>query len=165
MERRSLSCLKWGTLCLYVHIYVGAWDLLPDFAGVLLFLASIGSQEWPTQAELRLKPLLWVLAADYFLHWIWQFESGLEGLLIWVISIYTVYVFFGEAARRISQKQPDKARVLDFLRSLGALLQCAAFFSASFGNHTLDILVNLAFVVIWAALAVTLARIRPLETA
>lgn len=161
MERASLKYLKWGMVFAFLNIHIGTLNLLPDFAGMLLFYASIRSHARQTQPEQRLRPLLLVLAADYFLHWIWPFENGLEGLLMLVISIYTIYVLLGEVAGRIKEHQPDSAKRICFLRGWAILLQMAAFFLSPYEYGTVDGVIGTAMVMMWIGLMVVISGISP----
>ncbi len=53
-------------------------------------ILNIQAHESQTQGEKQVKPLFLLLAADYFVHWIWQFENGVEMLLTTVIYIYAI---------------------------------------------------------------------------
>lgn len=163
MERNALRCLKWGLLFAFLDFNIGSLNLLPDFVGMLLFYASIQAHASRTQAEERVKPLLLLLAADYFLHWIWQFENGLEGLLAAVIYIYAVFVLFGEVAERIRRQQPETARRLDVIRAGMVLLQLFAFLSTPYGNAVLNTAVIFAVVGLWATCTVVICGITPEE--
>lgn len=165
MERKALTYLKWGAVFTFLNLYIGTWNLLPEFVGMLFFLGSIQSHEQPTQAEQALRPLLWVLAADFFLHWIWQFENILESLLILVISLYTIYVLIGEAAERIRTQQPEKAGTLDVIRGCNVVLQSAVFLLSPYGNEVLNVLLVLATGVLMVSLVVALCGVRPVEAA
>ncbi len=123
MERRALNCLKWGILFLFLNVHIGRLNLLPDFVGALLLHASIQMQAERTQAQERLKPLLLLLAADSFLHWAWQFENGLEALLMLAIYLYVLYVYLGEVAGRIRPEQPERAGQLEGIRISAVLLR------------------------------------------
>ena len=164
MERNVLRCLKWGLLFNFVDFSIGSLEVLPDFAGMLLFYASIQAHESQTQGEKQVKPLFLLLAADYFVHWIWQFENGLEMLLMTVIYIYAIYVLFGEVAERIRTRQPESAGRLDVIRAGMVLLQVLAFFSSAYGNNVLNIAVIFAAVALAAACAVVICGIVPEET-
>lgn len=163
MERQSLRYLKWGSVFAFLNIYIGTWNLLPDFVGMLLFYASIQSHVRQTQPEQKLRPLLLVLAADYFLHWIWPFENSLEGLLILIISIYTFYVLLGEVAGRIKEQQPDSAKQITFIRVWVILLQTAAFLLSPYGYGTVSGVIVIAMVIMWIVLMVVISVISPLE--
>lgn len=163
MERKSLNCLKWGILFTFINIHIGRWNLLPEFVGMLLLYASIRSHEEPTQGEGRVAPLFLALAADYFLHWIWQFENALEGLIALTVSLYALYVLLGEVAERIRRLQPDRASGLEFLRVCAVVLQCAGFLAS--GIQTLDILLTAGVIGVCVALVVVVCGIRPREAA
>lgn len=163
MERNALRCLKWGLLFVFLNFNIGRLNLLPDFVGMLLFYASIQVHACRTQGEERVKPLFLLLAADKFLHWIWQFENGLEGLLAAVIYIYAVFVLFGEVAGRIREQQPKPARRLDVIRAGMVLLQLFVFLSTPYGNTVLNIAVIFVVVGLWAACTVVICGIVPEE--
>lgn len=164
MERRSLNYLKWGMVFTFLNLHIGTLNLLPDFAGMLLFYASIQSHARQTQPEQKLRPLLLVLAADYFLHWIWPFENSLEGLLMLIISIYTIYVLLGEVAGRIKEHQPDSAKQIAFIRVWVILLQTAAFLLSPYEYGTVNGVIVIAMVIMWIVLMVIISAISPVET-
>ncbi len=165
MERKSLNCLKWGIFFTFVNIEIGQLNLLPEFVGMLLFYASIRSHQEPRPGESRVAPLFLVLAADYFLHWIWQFENAVEGLLALAVSLYALYVLLGEAAERIRPMQPDRAAALDVLRICAVVLQCAGFLVSPFEIRPLNMLLTIAVISVCIALIVAVCRIRPEENA
>ncbi len=154
MERTSLKYLKWGMVFAFLNIYIGTLNLLPDFAGMLLFYASIQSHDRQTQSEQRLKPLFLVLAADYFLHWIWNFENHLESLLMLIIYIYAIYVLLGEVAGRIREHQPDSAKQISFIRGWTILLQLAAFLISPYENETVNIVIAIVMIIMLIVLIV-----------
>ena len=160
MERRSLNCLKWGIFFTFVNIEIGQLNLLPEFVGMLLFYASIRSHQEPRPGESRVAPLFLVLAADYFLHWIWQFENAVEGLLALAISLYALYVLLGEVAERICPMQPDRAAGLEFLRACAVILQCIGFLVSPFGFQALNLLLTIAVIGVCIALIVAVCGIR-----
>lgn len=164
MERTSLRYLKWGMVFAFLNIYMGTWNLLPDFVGMLLFYASIQSHVRQTQPEQKLRPLLLVLAADYFLHWIWPFENSLEGLLMLIIYIYTIYVLLGEVAGRIKEHQPDSAKRISFIRGWTILLQMAAFLLSPYEYGTVNAVIVIAMIIFWIVLMVVISAISPEET-
>ncbi len=163
MERNALRCLKWGLLFDFLDFSIGSLEVLPDFVGMLLFYASIQAHESQTQGEKQVKPLFLLLAADYFVHWIWRFENGLEMLLTTVIYIYAIYVLFGEVAERIRMGQPECAGRLDVIRAGMVLLQVFAFFSSAYGNNVLNIAMIFAVVALAASCMVVICGIAPEE--
>ena len=162
MELRALNCLKWGILFLFLNVHIGRLNLLPDFVGALLLHASIQMQAERTQAQERLKPLLLLLAADSFLHWAWQFENGLEALLMLAIYLYVLYVYLGEVAGRIRPEQPERAGQLEGIRISAVLLQMAVYLLSPYGIQGLNALLTVSTLGVCAALLVTVCRIRPL---
>ena len=140
MERRSLNCLKWGIFFTFVNIEIGQLNLLPEFVGMLLFYASIRSHQEPRPGESRVAPLFLVLAADYFLHWIWQFENAVEGLLALAVSLYVTG--------------------LEFLRACAVILQCIGFLVSPFGFQALNLLLTIAVIGVCIALIVAVCGIR-----
>ena len=164
MERNALRCLKWGLLFDFVDFSIGSLEVLPDFVGMLLFYASIQANESQTQGEKQVKPLFLLLAADYFAHWIWQFENGLEMLLTTVIYIYAIYVLFGEVAERIRTQQQECAGRLDVIRAGMVLLQVFAFLSSAYGNNVLNVAVIFAAVALAASCVVVICGIALAET-
>lgn len=166
MERTALKCLKWGLLfaCVDIRIDSANIEILPTFVGMMLFYASIQIHSHRTQAEERIKPLFLILAADHFLHWIWEFENGVEGLLRAVIYVYAIYVLTGETAVRVREYQPDQAGRLESVRVAMVLVHMFSFLVSSYGNVVLNFLTIFAAVGVWATFAVVLWGIRPEET-
>jgi len=162
MEPKSLKYLKWGFVFLFFHITVVV-DLLPDFVGSLYLYASIQCHKQITEAEERIKPLLLVLAADYFLHWIFPFDFILENLIITVISTYTLYVLLGEVAGRIRERQPERAKQLDTVRVLMVVSQVLNFVVSAYGNAALNGMLVLFSLGILIALLVVVCKIEPSE--
>lgn len=160
MEPKSLKYLKWGFVFLFFHITFVV-DLLPDFAGVLLLHSSIQEHKRTTEAEDRIKPLLLVLAVDYFLHWIFPFEFLLENLLMTVISMYAMYVLLGEVAGRILGTQPERAKQLNTVRVLMVLSQVLNFVVSAYGNEGLNGVLVLLSLGILIALLVVVCKIEP----
>ena len=124
-------------------------------------ILNIQAHESQTQGEKQVKPLFLLLAADYFVHWIWQFENGVEMLLTTVIYIYAIYVLFGEVAERIRAQQPECAGRLDVIRAGMVLLPMFAFLSSAYGNNVLNIAVIFAVVALAASCTVVICGIVP----
>ena len=162
MEQKSLKYLKWGFVFLFIHVTVGV-DLLPDFVGALMLYASIQSHKQLTEAEERVKFLFLVLAADYFLHWIFPFDFILESLIITVISTYALYVLLGEVAGRIREKQADKAKHLNVVRVLMVISQVIVFVVSPYENESLNVLLALVSVGILIALLVVVCCVEAVE--
>ena len=162
MESKSLKYLKWGFVFLFFHITVVV-DLLPDFVGAWMLYASIQSHKQTTEAEERVKFLFLVLAADYFLHWIFPFEFILENLLITVISMYAMYVLLGEVAGRIRDTQPDKANHLNVVRILTVISQVVVFVASPYENEGLNAVLALISVGILIALLFVVCCVEPIE--
>lgn len=165
MERKALNCLKWGIFFTFIDFRIGQLNLLPEFAGMLLFYASIRSHREPTPGERRVAPLFLALAVDELLHWIWQFENAVEALVALAVSLYALYVLLGEAAERIRPKQPDRATALDVLRVCAVVLQCAVFLVSPFEFQPLNTVLTIAVISVCIALIVAVCRIRPEEEA
>lgn len=162
MEPKSLKYLKWGFVFLFFHITFVV-DLLPDFVGALLLYASIQSHKQTTEAEDRVKFLFLVLAADYFLHWIFSFDFILETLLITVISMYAMYVLLGEVGHRIQEAQPEKAKQLNVVRMLMAISQVVVFVASPYENEELNALLAVISVGILIGLLVVVCGIKVCE--
>lgn len=160
-----MTYLRWGIVFLGLNIEIGRVDILPDFVGVLLLLKSLQSHSVQTETEERLRPLLFVLAADFFAHWITDFQNGAENLLILIISLYTVFVFIGEVAERIRPQQPDVADSLDRARRWIVALQTAAFTVSAYDNNVINVAVVMVMLILWIVFIVMLCGIRPLEEA
>lgn len=170
MERRSLTFLKLGILFLFLNFHVtflyfdlGRVDLMPDFAGMLFLFASIVSHDMQTETEKRLKPLLLLLAADYFLHWIIQFENPLESLFSGVISVYVIFMLMGEVIKRIQSEQPERAIHLNAARMGTVLFLTFNFLLSAYDNNILNGVLVVFFVSMLISLMVVVCRIRPCE--
>lgn len=162
MDKRALRYLKLAIVFDFVDFYIGWLNLLPDFAAMWLFYAYVKSHgRWQTETEERIKPLLLVLAADFFLHWIWKFENGIEALLISVIYLYAVYVLIGEVSERVRPHQPEQARKLDIMRTLSVLLHSLAFLAAPYGNEVLNFLIAAANIGMCIAFIKVVWKIQP----
>lgn len=160
MTAKALTYLKWGFVLLFFNINIGRWDLLPDFLGIILILLAIRGQKM-TETEVRIQPLLVVLAVDYFLHWMLAFDHELENLLITVISIYGIYVLLGEIAVRIEDSQQSLAFRLHYVRIGYAVLQVLSYLFGAYNNGMPVILLAIGFVVLLVILLVTLFGIKP----
>ncbi len=158
-----MKYLKWGILFTFLDFYIGRLNLLPAFVGMLILYGSLRSHEEPTPAEGRVAPLFLVLAADYFLHWIWQFENAVEELIALAVSLYALYVLFGEVAERIRPAQPDKAARLEFLRACMVVLQCVVFLVSPYGIQALNFLLAALVIAVCIALIVAVCGIRTQE--
>lgn len=163
MEQRSLTYLKWGFLFLCLNINIRSFELLPDFVGFLLLFGSIQSHSRQTEAEKTLKPLLLILAADYFLHWILDFQNGIEALLALVISLYVLFVLIGEVAERIRPEQSEKASLLGHIRQLILVQQVIFFGITAYGNEVLNGVAVVVVLVTWIVLLVAVCGIRPVK--
>lgn len=163
MERKSLTFLKLGILFLFLHFHVGKIqpDLLPDFVGMLFLFLSITSHMEQTETEKRLKPLLLILAADYFLHWIFPFHNPLESLIASVISVYVIFIFMGEVIKRIQESQPERARQLNFTRVGSVIFLTMNFLLAAYDNNIINSVLVVCSLFMLISLMVVVCRIRP----
>ena len=162
MTREALASLKWGFVLFFMHIYIGRWDLLPDFLGVYLIWHAFKCQEM-TETERRMSPLLIVLMVDTFLHWILNFDNQLENLIISVISTYTIYILIGEIANRIEAVQPDRAENLELLRAFFAGLQVFNYLFGAYDNFVIVMLTAICLLVVLANLLWVLFKIQPTD--
>lgn len=161
MDKRALRYLKLAILFNFLDFYIGWLNLLPNFVAMWLFYSYVRSHARQTETEERIKPLLLVLAADFFLHWIWQFENGIEALLIVVIYLYAVYVLIGEVSERVRPHQPEQAHKLDIMRILLVLLHSLAFLAAPYGNEVLNFLIAAANIGMCIVFIKVIWKIRP----
>ena len=134
---------------------------MPDFAGMLFFFASIVSHDIQTETERRLKPLLLLLAADYFLHWIIQFKNPLESLLSSVISVYVIFMLMGEVAKRIQPQQPERAMHLNAARIGSVFFLTFTFLLSEYDNDILNGVLVVFSLSMMISLMVVVCRIRP----
>ena len=143
MTARTLTYLKWGFFLLFVNINVGRWDLLPGFLGTFLLLKALKSQEM-TETERRICPLLIILMIDRFLHWGWDFQNGLESLLIVVLDVYTMYILLGEISLRVEEKQPDRSENLQYIRIALTILTVLGYLTGAYHNEVIIVTLSLA---------------------
>lgn len=163
MEQKSLKYLKRGFIFLFFHIYIGRIDCLPDFVGALFLFYSIQSHREQTPVEERVKSLFLVLAADYFLNWIFPFDFVLENLLMAVISIYATFVLLGEVAVRIREEQPERAKQLDVVRVLTVIFQVVMFMVSAYEIEYLNGMLIFVSVGVLIAQLVVVCKIEPAE--
>lgn len=161
MERKSLTFLKLGILFIFLNFNMGKVDLMPDFAGMLFLFASVASHDTQTETEKRLKPLLLLLAADYFLHWIIQFENPLESLLSSVISVYVIFMLMGEVVKRIQTEQPERALHLNAVRMGAVLFLTFHFLLSAYDNNILNGVLIVFSLSMLISLMAVVCRIRP----
>ena len=168
MERRSLTFLKLGILFVFFNFNLtffnfnmGKVDLMPDFAGMLFLFASIVSHDIQTETEKRLKPLLMILAADDFLHWITRFENSLESLLSGVIFVYVIFMLMGEVVKRIQSEQPERALHLNAVRVGTVFFLTFHFLLSAYDNNILNGVLVVFSVSMLISLMVVVCRIRP----
>lgn len=163
MEPKSLKYLKWGFVCLFFHLKIAGIDLLPDFVGAWLLYTSIQSHKQTTEVEDRIKFLFLVLAADFFIHWIFPFEFILENLVMTVISMYAMYALLGEVANRIQDSQTERAKQLNVVRVLTVISQVANFVVSAYGNAELNGLLVVISICILISLLVVVCGIKACE--
>ena len=168
MERRSLTFLKLGILFIFFNFELTLFnfnlervDLMPDFVGMLFLFTSIVSHDVQTETEKRLKPLLLLLAADDFLHWILRFENSLESLLSGVIFIYVIFVLMGEVVNRIRPEQSERAKHLNAARVGTVLFLTFHFLLSSYDNNILNGVLVVFFMFMLISLMLVVCRIRP----
>lgn len=162
MTAKTLSYLKWGFVLLFFHISIGRWNLLPDFLGIILILVGIRSQKM-TETEVRIQPLLVVLAIDNFLHWFLIFDHELEELLITIISTYAIYILLGEIAGRIRESQASLSSRLHHVRIAYASLQVLSYLFGAYDNEVLVMLLAAGFIILLVVLLAALFGIKPME--
>lgn len=91
----GISRIAWGYFYLYFDLNIGTVDLLPSFAGYLLFLSAIGKLEEEERTLSLLRPFatglfLWH-TAQWLLSWIGVDLNGLSqpvDLLVELINLY-----------------------------------------------------------------------------
>ncbi|MCM1065393.1 MAG: hypothetical protein NC420_13185 [Eubacterium sp.] len=164
MERKSLTLLKLGILFLFLDFRIGNLDLMPEFAGMLFLFASLASHTEQTETEKRLKPLLLILAADCFLHWVIRFEHPVESLLISALMVYVIFLLMGEVIKRIREDQPDRASHLNFARMGTVIFLTMNFLLAAYDNPVINGLLVGCSLAMLIFLMVVVCRIRPGET-
>lgn len=160
MTAKALCYLKWGFVLLFFNVSIGRWDILPDFLGIILIILGIRSQHM-TETDKRIQPLLFVLAVDYFLHWIFAFDNELENLLITVISIYAIYILLGEIASKIKEMFENLSDRLHHIRIAFVVLQLLNYLLGAYDNEWIMIALSIGFVIILVILIVTLFAIKP----
>lgn len=126
-ERRKKECLAsavfriaWAYVFLYLDIWAGTWNLLPDFVGFLLIVKALGELGKETPSLLLLKPLGYFLAGWGFLVWVLAlFGGNPEGLALMffarVVSLYfhfQLWTNLAEIADRNHCSQGDRLRSL-----------------------------------------------------
>lgn len=163
MEKRSLIYMRWGFVLAMVHVNIGRIDVLPDFLGIVLFIMALRAHEEMTVTEKRTEPLLWILAADFFIKWLTGFSNSIESLLVTVISIYAFYVLIGEVMRRIYEKQQETAEVLGGCRIAVVSLQMANYLLNPYGIEWLNGILAAAFLLLMLYFFIKTFAIVPLE--
>lgn len=163
MTAKSLRYIKWGFVLMFFNINIGRFDLLPNFAGVLLLIMALRSQWEETETEKRLEPLLTALVIDYFLHWIFAFDNGVENLMITIISIYTIYVYLGEVMVRVEDMQPEIAGTLQKVRVGYALLQVLNYVCGAYNMAAIVMIIAIGFLVLLVVMLFALFGIAPNE--
>lgn len=162
MTAKALRYMRWGFVLLFLNVNIGRWDILPEFLGIYLILQAFSSQEM-TETERRMCSLLVVLIVDYFLHWILEFDNGLEDLIFTVISIYTIYILVGEIAGRIEAVQPDRAENLKLLRVAYIVLQVLNYLFGAYNISTVIMLLAICLLVVLVNLLWVLFKIQPVD--
>ena len=104
-----------------------------------------------------------VMAVDYFFHWIFRFDIGLESLLMTVISVYAIYVLLGEVAGRIQERQPERAKQLGTIRTCNVVLQAIIFLVSAYGYSELNTVLALVSVGMLIAMLVVVCGIQVVE--
>ena len=138
----SLNWLK-STLSLFeaipVHYWVKVWRLKAERAGILRFVDVI----------------------DQFLHWTWDFQNGLESLIIAVLSVYTLYILLGEIGLRVEKEQPEQAGKLYFIRKALTIFYVLGYLFSEYQNRTLAWILPLVMIVVLVSLMWVLFKIEP----
>lgn len=160
MTAKALCCLKWGFVLLFFNINIGRLDLLPDFLGMVLIILGVRSQQM-TETERRVQPLLFVLAVDFFVHWIFAFDNELENLVITVINIYGIYILLGEIAGRIKETFKILTDRLHYIRIGFVVLQLLHYLLGAYDNEGVVMALSIGFVILLVILLVTLFAVDP----
>lgn len=163
MEKKSLICMRWGFVFVMGHIRIGRVDLLPDFAGFILFILAVRAHEKMSAVEERMEPFLWILAADALVKWLTGFSNNLEELFITVIGIYAFYVLIGEVMLRIGEKQPEVAGSLHGCRIAFVILYAANFLIGSYEIEMVNVFLVAAFLISAVYLFLKTFAVVPLE--
>ena len=159
MTAKALCYLKWGFVLLFFNINIGRWDLLPNFLGMILIILGVRSQQM-TETEKRIQPLLYILAVDFFVHWIFVFDNALENLLITVINIYAIYILLGEIAARIEESFKNLSDRLHCIRIGFVVLQLLHYLLGAYENGGVVMALSIGFVILLVILLVTLFAIK-----
>ena len=162
MTARALTYLKWGFFLLFININVGRWDLLPGFLGIFFLIKALKSQKM-TETERRLCPLLVIWMVDQFLHWGWDFQNGLESLIVAVLNIYIMYILLGEMGLRVEKEQPQRAENLQFVRIALTILGVVGYLIGAYQSETLILILSLITIAVLVRLLWVLFHIEPIE--
>ena len=162
MTAKALTYLKWGFFLLFVNINVGRWDLLPGFLGTFLLLKALKSQEM-TETERRLCPLLTIWMVDQFLHWGWDFQNGLESLIVAVLNIYIMYLLLGEIGLRVKANQPDRADNFQYIRVALTILSVLGYLIGAYRKESIMIVLSCITIIVLINLLWVLFHIEPIE--
>lgn len=121
---QGVSCAAWGCVFLYFNINLGALNILPEFVGYLLFLASISLLKEEMRDMALLRPLTIVLAVWYGIQWgmkCLEIPMGqvflILSLIAGVAELYFNFQFFTDfAAIAVKYQQPEDTLDKEFIK-------------------------------------------------
>lgn len=112
--------IAWAYVFIYLDIWAGSWNLLPDFVGFLLMLKALDKLGKETPSLLLLKRLAYFLAGWEFLVWVLALFGGNPEGLAWMLFAEVLGLYFhfqlwtdlAEIADRNQCSQGDRLRSL-----------------------------------------------------
>lgn len=169
----GISRIAWGYFYLYFNLNIGTVDLLPSFAGYLLFLSAMGKLEQEERTLSLLRPFatglfLWH-TAQWLLSWIGVGLDGLSqpvDLLVELINLYFHFQLLTDIASIAARHRTGLEARLLHCRTLQTLMLTAICLLSAVSPwlpelwQTLSILSTIAYLIAGIVLLFALFRLK-----
>ena len=124
---KAIRHIAWGYILIHLHFRLGTLDLLPDFAGYLLFLGTLPHLGKTEPSALLLKPFCLFLVVWELANWILSIigitDLGyLPGLLVTIISLYFHFQLLTNIAAIAKTYNCPEERSILLLRTIRTLM-------------------------------------------
>lgn len=134
--REAISKIRAGILFVLIDLRLGRWDLLPDFAGYLIFLKCLEYMEPEYPDIVRLRPFCQVMAGVAFAAWFIPFDIPLLSLFTTILEFYVIFVLLSTMAEYGMGLGGESGSRLKLYKNVLVIFQVFLFaFRSYMGNH------------------------------
>ena len=156
----AIRKIAWGFVLIHTHVYIGSLDLLPDWAGYLLFLAALPILGEREESAKLLIPLSKVIAAYSGICWISKGflgkELSLEIITIFasVLILYFHFQLLTNVANIAKKYNSEKEKMILHLRTANTILITFYTVIGRFAQIEIIQVIMSAFAYIWVGIVI-----------